>query len=119
LDDEIKSYGVSGGDLSKMVQTAYGRTSDTVRIAAQIVRSGRITLEGRCRALAQVLWIYKNLRTQFASAPPENDRQPKEDYGHGNERRSGDVGDEDQDDRDSGKDGGNIVAHSFPGFVDI
>lgn len=69
--------------------------------------------------LAQVRSSYKILRTQFASAPPENDRQPKEDYGHRDERRSGDVGDEDQDDRDSGKDGGNIVTHSFLGFIDI
>ncbi len=62
---------------------------------------------------AECFGFIEALRTQVASTSSEYDRQRKKNYCDGHERRSGDVGDKHEDDRDNGEDSGYIKVHSL------
>jgi hypothetical protein len=57
--------------------------------------------------------LFEASRTQIVSPSSEYDRKPKKNYCDRHERRSGDVGDEHEDDRDNGEDGGYSKVHSL------
>src|SRR4029077_7023315 len=48
------------------------------------------------------------------SASPENNRQPEQDHCDRHEWRTGDVSEQDEEDRDDGEDCCDVVIHSFP-----